>query len=94
MPEEWNDRSMHASLLLDGQRLMASDCPPGAYEKPAGVAVAINVESVEEAERVFGELSEGGTVTMPLAETFWSPRFGMLTDRFGISWMVGAAPPE
>lgn len=92
--EEWSERIMHASLLLDGQRLMASDCPPGMYEKPAGVAIAVNLPTVEEVERVFGELSEGGQVTMPLGETFWSPRFGMLTDRFGIAWMVGATPAD
>lgn len=91
-PAEWGERIMHASLLLDGQRLMASDTPPGTYEKPAGVAIALNVGTVDEAERAFGALAEGGQVTMPLCETFWSPRFGMLTDRFGISWMVGAAP--
>lgn len=91
-PAEWGERILHASLLLDGQRLMASDTPPGMYEKPAGVAIALDVPTVEEADRVFGELSEGGQVTMPLGETFWSPRFGMLTDRFGIAWMVGAEP--
>lgn len=92
--EEWADRIMHASLVIDGQRVMASDCPPGQYEKPAGVSISINVESPEAVERIFGELSEGGEAAMKPAETFWSPRFGMLVDRHGVSWMVGCPPAE
>jgi PhnB protein len=58
------------------------------------VSVSVGVKTPEEAEHIFGGLSEGGAkVTMPMAETFWSPRFGMLTDRFGTSWMVGAEMP-
>lgn len=90
--EEWADRIMHASLVIDGQRVMASDCPPGVYEKPAGISIAINVDGPEAVDRVFSALSEGGEVTMPPAETFWAPRFGMLKDRYGVAWMVGCQP--
>ena len=53
-----------------------------------GVSIALNVDSVAEAERVFNVLSEGGHVIMPLGQTFWAARFGMFVDRFGVSWMV------
>jgi PhnB protein len=68
--------------------LMGSDVPPERYQAPKGFAVTISVKQVREAERIFNELADGGTVTMPLQETFWATRFGMLTDRFGIPWMV------
>ena len=58
------------------------------------VWVSLSVESVEEAERVFKELAEGGTVVMPIAETFWALRFAMLKDRFGVSWMVNCSKPR
>jgi PhnB protein len=95
-PEQWSDRIMHGSLLIDGQRIMASDSPPGMYDQPAGipVAVAVNVAGPAEVDRVFAAMSEGGRVDMPPAETFWSPRFCMFVDRFGISWMVGCQPQQ
>lgn len=94
--ESWKDRIMHACLLVDGRRLMASDAPPGMYETPGGapVAVAVNVDGAETVDRIFGVLAEGGKVIMPLETTFWSPRFGMLVDRFGISWLIGCNPQQ
>jgi PhnB protein len=68
--------------------LMGSDAPPNHYAKPQGMSVSVNVNSPAEADNAFAALSEGGSVTMPIAETFWSPRFGMCVDRFGIPWMV------
>ena len=90
VPAEWHDRVMHARLDADGATLMASDYPPGEHAKPKGMSVALHVESPAEAERIFHALAEGGTVTMPIAQTFWSERFGMLVDRFGIPWMINA----
>jgi PhnB protein len=67
---------------------MGADAPPEHQSKAEGFNVSVGVDSAAEAERVFNALAEGGQVTMPLAETFWSQRFGMVTDRFGIPWMV------
>jgi uncharacterized glyoxalase superfamily protein PhnB len=68
---------------IDGCRRAAR-----ALSKPAGFSVAINLEDVAKSERIFHALAEGGTVQMPIQETFWAERFGMLTDQFGIPWMV------
>lgn len=84
------NRIMHACLDLDGVMLMASDCPPSMFEKPQGISVTLNIPSVAEAERIFSALADRGQVTMPLFETFWAERFGTVTDRFGIPWMINA----
>ena len=93
-PPGAGDRVMHASLLVDGRRLMASDVPPdmAADAKPMkGFALSLGYATVGEARRVFDALSQGGKVTMPMAKTFWAESFGMLTDRFGTAWMVSSA---
>jgi PhnB protein len=82
---------MHAAVTMpDGALLMGSDDPSGDGGPMTGFAVSVTVGSVEEAERIFGALADGGEVTMPMAEQFWAPRFGMCTDRFGVPWMVSA----
>lgn len=89
IPPEFGHHIMHACLLLDGQMLMASDTPPQfPYEGIKGCAVSLNVDSIAEAERIFGALSDNGTVQMPLGRTFWAARFGMCIDRFGVPWMI------
>ena len=89
MGPESRDRIMHTTLTIGDKLLMASDCPPGRYEKPQGLYVSIDFDKPEEAERVFGELSGNGQIHMPMGETFWAIRFGMVTDRFGTPWMIG-----
>jgi PhnB protein len=79
---------MHARMTIKGQVIMASDAPPGRYSKPGGFSVNISVTDPKEADRIFNALSEGGTVHMPIGETFWALRFAMFADRFGIPWMV------
>lgn len=93
VPAEWRDRVMHACLVVGDQTIMASDTPPGQYETPRGMYVSVHVDQPDEAERVFGELAEGGRVTMPIAPTFWSARFGMCVDRFGTQWMINCVMP-
>jgi PhnB protein len=88
VPAGWVKKIMHARLNLNGQLIMASDTPPERYSKPGGFSVNISVTDPAEADRIFSELSDGGTVHMPIAETFWAVRFGMFTDRFGIPWMI------
>lgn len=89
-PGAAGDAIMHASLLLDGRRLMASDMPPDMEYKPmAGFSLALNYPTAAEARRIFDALSQGGNVTMPVQKTFWAEAFGCLVDRFGTPWMVG-----
>jgi Uncharacterized protein conserved in bacteria len=86
---EKRDRIMHARLDLDGRALMASDAvSEDPFEGIRGFALSMNYESVEEAQRVFTELGDGGTVQMPLQKTFWAAAFGMLVDKFGTPWMI------
>jgi len=88
VPPNWGDKVLHASMVIGDQHLMASDAPPGQYQMPAGISVAIGLNDPEKAEQIFNALAENGTITMPFQKTFWSPGFGMCTDRFGIPWMV------
>ena len=92
-PPEWRGKIAHARLSVGGQMLMASDAPPDRYEPMKGVQVTLNIEEPAEAERVFNALAAGGTQTMPIQETFWARRFGMLVDRFGTPWMVNCEKP-
>lgn len=81
---------MHACLVIDGRRLMASDTPPGQPHSPmTGFALSLNYPKPDEARRVFEALADGGKVLMPMTKTFWAEAFGMVTDRFGTPWMVG-----
>jgi PhnB protein len=93
-PPEWRDKILHACLSIGDSKLMASDAPPNHYEKVQGTFVNIAIEDSLEGERIFNELSEGGTVRMPFAKTFWAERFGMVVDRFGTPWMVNCGPRE
>ena len=89
------DRIMHAAIDLNGQLLMASDCPQGQpYEGMKNVSLSLFYQSVDEAKRAFDALAEGGKVVMPLAQTFWADIFGMLTDRYGTSWMLSGGMKE
>jgi PhnB protein len=88
VPAAWRDKIMHARLKVGNTILMGSDAPPDRYDAPKGFSVNIDAKNAAEAERVFGALAEGGTVQMPVQQTFWAERFGMLVDRFGIPWMV------
>ncbi|MGQ0844987.1 MAG: VOC family protein [Sporichthyaceae bacterium] len=83
------DLIMHASLRVGGGLLMGSDDPTGDGGPHKGVSVSYSSADAAETHRVFDALADGGTVVMPVAETFWSPAFGMCVDRFGASWMVG-----
>ncbi|MGP8243259.1 MAG: VOC family protein [Bryobacteraceae bacterium] len=88
VPAEWRGRIIHATLALGARMLQGGDPPPGRYQKPQGFSVSLQVKDPPEAERIFHALAENGKVTMPIQPTFWSPRFGMLVDRFGIPWMI------
>lgn len=87
-PPEMKDRIMHVRLETPGGVLMGADHPQGRAVKPSGFSVCVGVKDKAEAERIFKALSEGAHVQMPIQQTFWSPAFGMLIDRFQVPWMV------
>jgi len=91
-PPEWRSKIMHARMVVDGHLLMGSDAPPGHQEQPKGFSVSLMMKDPAQAERVFHALAENGKVTMAIQQTFWSPRFGMLVDQFGIPWMINCEP--
>jgi PhnB protein len=91
------DKVMHASLRIGDSTVMMSD--GGCMEKDkqhafSGFSLSLTGQDMSTAERYFNALAKDGSVTMPFQKTFWSPGFGMVTDRFGISWMVTAPPDE
>lgn len=92
-PQEWHGKIIHTRLNTGSSVLMGSDAPPGRYEAMKGCHVTLVIDNPAEAERVFGALAEGGTEGMPLQETFWASRFGMLVDRYGIAWMINCERP-
>lgn len=94
VPSDWSEKIMHGSVTLGDQVLMGGDVAPARYEAPQGFSLSIQVASAAEAERVFGQLSEGGRVVLPLGKTFWAERFGMLVDRFGIPWLINCDGSE
>jgi PhnB protein len=88
MPPDSSGKIMHARLVLDDQVLMGSDAPSGHYHSPQGFSLSLQPKDTQEAERIFNALAENGKVNMPLQQTFWGARFGMLVDQFGIPWMI------
>jgi PhnB protein len=91
------DAIMHAALTSGDDLLMGADDPSGSFEGNVhGMCVNCSLPDAADAKRVFDALSEGGQVQLPLGETFFSPAFGMCTDRFGTPWMVmvDAPPPS
>jgi len=86
---ESSDKIMHVCLMVGDDMLMGSDCMPGfPFRDVSGAYVTIKVDDPAEADRVFAALAEGGKVEMPIQETFWSKRYGITVDRFGVPWMV------
>ncbi len=87
------DKIMHASLRIGTTQMSMSDGMCGGKPSFAGFSLSVLVKDNAEAERVFAALGDGGAVTMPLAQTFFAPSFGMVTDRFGVGWMVMVETP-
>jgi PhnB protein len=88
---ETADKVMHASLQIAGSTVLASDGHCKGQPSFQGFALSLTAKNEAEAERLFGALGDGGQVQLPLTKTFFSPRFGMLADRFGVNWMVYVA---
>jgi PhnB protein len=90
VPAEWSKKVLHARMTIGDSVVMGSDAPPERYTKPTGFSINIPAKDAAEAEKFYNALVDGGQVCMPLAETFWAVRFGMLVDKFGVPWMVNA----
>ena len=86
------EKVMHTTFRIGNTAVMASDGRCSGQPSFQGFALSIAPKTEAEADRIFAALSEGGKVQMPLTKTFWSPKFGMLEDKFGISWMVSVTP--
>lgn len=91
VPPEWKDKILHAQMNIGDQEIMASDSPAEFYKAPRGLYVSLHFDNVNEAERIFHSLAEGGNVEMPFGETFWAKGFGMAIDKFGTPWMINCS---
>jgi PhnB protein len=87
------NKIMHSCLRIGDTAVMASDGMAQGKPEFKGFSLTISAKDKAEADRLFGALSDGGQVQMPLGETFFSPRFGVLSDKFGVGWMVIVEPP-
>jgi PhnB protein len=92
VPPGSEDKIMHAHLRIGDSVLLASDGHAGGNPHFEGFGLALPIPHLEQAKQVFAALSDGGTVKMALAKTFFSPQFGMVADRFGVTWMVMVEP--
>jgi len=93
---EWENKIMHASFQAGSLVLMVSDIMEPGYEATNGnnTQLSLNFKHEEDIDRVFAALSENAEITMPLQDTFWGAKFGMLTDKFGINWMFNYDRPK
>ncbi len=93
LPPGFDNKVMHATLRIGADGVvMASDGMGDTAPGFQGFSLSITATDAAHADRMFAALADGGQVRMPLAKTFWSPRFGMVADRFGVIWMVTMAP--
>ncbi len=88
MPAEMRRKVIHAQIAIGDSTLMGADSPPGRYEVTHGIAVTLEADTPEEAQRMFDALANGGSIQMSMEKTFFAVKFGTLRDRFGIPWMV------
>lgn len=88
VPSEWKNAVLHARMNLGGTELLGADVPPDRFKPMRSAYLSLSLDSSEEADRIYGLLSEGGEIFMPMEETFFAFRFAMLRDRFGTSWML------
>ena len=94
IPPGFDNKIMHASFRVGQTTVMASDASSADKVSFQGFSLSLSVPSGKEADRAFAALADGGQVRLPLTKTFFSTRFGVLEDRFGVGWMIGVAPPE
>ena len=85
---DWREKVLHAQMSLGGTTLLGADVDPGRFQPMRSAYLTLTLQTTPEADRVYGLLSEGGEVFMPIAESFFAHRFAMLRDRFGVNWML------
>ncbi len=88
VPPEWRGKILHATLTAGDSTLVGADVLPEQYERPKGFHVLLGIDDPAEAERIYQALVENGSAQMPLQQTFWAVRFGVLVDQFGVSWEI------
>lgn len=88
------DKIMHATIKVGDSTIMMADTPESDVPAGSNISLAIGLNEIDKARTMFNNLSDGGNVTMPLDKTFWAEAFGMLTDKFGINWMVNCDAPQ
>lgn len=89
MPDEMKPLIMHATIEIYGTQIMVSDTPAHMpFQVGSNMSIVVTLNAIEETKRVFDALSTGGTVQQPLQETFWSPCYGALVDKFGVGWQL------
>ncbi len=94
VPEDWQGKVVHATMSLGDITVATADIPPDRYQSSQGFNMFIEIENPDEASQVFARLAEGGEVQMPIQETFWAKRFGVVLDRFGIPWEVNCSQEQ
>lgn len=87
-PADWRDKVLHAQMELGGNVLMGADVPQDRFQPMRSAYLSLTLPTIEESERLYALLTEGGEIFMPIAETFFASRFAMFRDRFGTSWML------
>lgn len=91
VPAEWNEKVVHGTFQLNGIKIAGADALPDQYVKQQGYHLLLQLESEAEVHHIFKELSQSGSITMPLQKTFWTSYYGIVTDRFGVSWEINYA---
>lgn len=91
VPADWQSKIMHATLRIGDEELLGADVFPGTAVRHEGFAVMLEIAGVERGRTIFVALAEGGSIKMPFEQTFWSPGYGMLVDRFGVPWEINSA---
>ena len=94
MPAEHGDRIMHANFKSPSVKFMGADSRPTTQYGEGRISLSLGTDNLGEAQRVWDSLAKSGTVEMPFADTFWGAKFGMLTDKFGIDWMINCQPEK
>jgi PhnB protein len=91
VPPEWHQKICHATLTVGANVLAGADVPPEQYERPAGFQILLGIDEPAAADRIFQALAADGTVKLPMQKTFWSSRYGIVIDQFGVPWEINCA---
>lgn len=94
VPPDWRNAVLHARMNIGGTELLGADIPPDRFQPMRSAYLSLTVSSTDEAERIYSVLVDGGQIFMPMEETFFAFRFGMLRDKFGTSWMILHPKPQ